>query len=98
MKKSKSSISKGRSYVEIGEYWDRHDVSDVWAKTRKVEFEVVAEPEATYYPVSKTLSDKIELEARKHGVRSDRLVRTWLEQKIKERRSKSSTRLSAKNV
>ncbi|MBM4263887.1 MAG: hypothetical protein FJ145_21005 [Deltaproteobacteria bacterium] len=98
MKKSKSSISKGRSYAEIGEYWDKHDLSDVWAKTRKVEFEVVAEPEATYYPVSKTLSDQIELEARKHGVRSDRLVRTWLEQKIKERRSKSSTRLSAKNV
>lgn len=98
MKKSKSSISKGRSYAEIGEHWDKHDLSDVWAKTRKVEFEVVAEPEATYYPVSKTLSDKIELEARKHGVRSDRLVRTWLEQKIKERRSKSSTRLSAKNV
>ena len=100
MKKSKSSISKARSYTEIGEYWDKHDLSDVWGKTKKVKFEVVAEPEATYYPVEKDLSAKIQSVAKKQGVSSDTLVNLWLEQKIKEQRSarKNARKLTAKNA
>jgi hypothetical protein len=85
MKKGKSSISKARSYAEIGEFWDEHDLSDFWKKTRKVKFDVVLEPEATYYPIAKDLADKIQSEARKQGVSSDALVNLWLEQKIKEK-------------
>ena len=99
MKKNRSSISKARSYSEIGEFWDKHDLSDFWNKTRKVKFDVVLEPEATYYPVQKDLSEKIQSEARKQGVPSDTLVNLWLEQKIKERRSKrGGRRLSARNT
>ena len=99
MKKSKSSISKARSYAEIGEFWDEHDLSDFWGKTRKVRFDVVVEPEATYYPVEKGLSEKIQSVARKHGVPSDTLVNLWLEQKIKEQKSSRPTgKLSAKNA
>jgi hypothetical protein len=58
MKKNKSSISKARSYAEIGKYWDQHDLSGVWDKTRRVKFDVVLEPEATYYAVKKDLSKK----------------------------------------
>ena len=99
MKNNKSSISKARSYAEIGGYWDKHDLSDVWGKTRKVKFDVVAEPEATYYPIEKELSEKIQLVARKRGVSSDTLVNLWLEQKIKEQRSsRSGRKLTAKNA
>jgi ATP sulfurylase len=100
MKKSKSSISKSRSYAGIGEYWDKHDLSDVWGKTKKVKFEVVAEPEATYYPVEKDLSEKIQSVAKKQGVSSDTLVNLWLEQKIKEQRSgrKNGGKLAAKHA
>lgn len=100
MKKSKSSISRSRSYAEIGEYWDKHDLSDVWGKTKKVKFEVVAEPEATYYPVEKDLSEKIQSVAKKQGVSSDTLVNLWLEQKIKEQRSgrKNGGKLAAKHA
>ena len=87
MKRNRSSISKARSYAEIGEYWDTHDLSDVWGKTRKVKFDVVAEPEATYYPIEKDLSEKIQSVARKRGVSSDTLVNLWLAQKIKEQRT-----------
>jgi hypothetical protein len=52
-----------------------------------VKFEVVAEPEATYYPVEKDLSTKIQSVARKQGVSSDTLVNLWLEQKVKEQGS-----------
>jgi hypothetical protein len=98
MKKNKTSISKAGSYAEIGEYWDEHDLSDVWGKTKKVKFEVVAEPEAIYYPIEKDLSEQIQSVARKQGVSSDTLVNLWLGQKIKEQRRgrKSGGKLAAK--
>jgi hypothetical protein len=86
MKKGRSSVSKARSYAEIGEYWDKHDLGKVWGKTRKVKLEVVAEPEATYYPVEKELSEKIQSVAKKRGVPSNALVNLWLQQKVKEQR------------
>jgi hypothetical protein len=89
MKKSKSSISKARSYAEIGEFWDKHDLSDYWSKTRRVKFDVVLEPEATYYPVAKDLSEKIQSQARKEGVSSYALVNSWLDQKLKEKRRRT---------
>ncbi|MGB7948515.1 MAG: CopG family antitoxin [Candidatus Binatia bacterium] len=99
MKKNRSSISNARSYAKIGEFWDEHDLTDYWGKTKKIKFDVVLEPEATYYPVSKHLSEKIQSEARKQGVSSDTLVNLWLEQKINERRSKRGGRkLSAKHA
>ena len=99
MKKNKSSISKARSYAEIGEFWDEHDLSDFWGKTRRVRFDVVVEPEATYYPIEKGLSEEIQTAARKRGVSSDTLVNLWLEQKIKEQKSsRPAGKLSAKSA
>jgi hypothetical protein len=77
MKKSRSSLSKARSYSEIGEFWDEHDLSDFWTKTRQVKFDVVLEPEATYYPIEKNLSAEIRSVARKRGISSDTLVNLW---------------------
>ncbi len=37
MKKNKTSISKARSYAQIGEFWDKHDLSEFWSKTKKSE-------------------------------------------------------------
>ena len=99
MKKSKSSISRAQSYAEIGEFWDEHDLSDFWGKTRKVRFDVVVEPEATYYPIERALSEQIQSVARKRGVPSGALVNLWLQQKIKEQRSSGSVgKLSTKNA
>jgi hypothetical protein len=99
MKKGKSSISRARSYAETGEFWDEHDLSEFWSKTKKVKFDVVLEPEATYYPVEKDLSEKIQSVAREQGVPSGTLVNLWLEQKIKERRTtRAGRKLSAKNT
>jgi hypothetical protein len=99
MKKNRSSVSKGRSYAEIGEYWDKHDLSDVWEKTKKAKFDVVLEPEATYYAVKKDLSEKIQSVAREHKISGNALINLWLEQKIKERRpSTRRGKLAAKNA
>jgi CopG antitoxin of type II toxin-antitoxin system len=87
MKRSKSSISKARLYTEIGEFWDEHDLSDFWGKTRRVRFEVEIESEVTYFPIEKSLSEKIQLLARKQGISSNTLVNLWLEQKLREQAS-----------
>ncbi|MBI3762386.1 MAG: hypothetical protein HY260_11070 [Chloroflexi bacterium] len=39
-KPARSSLSRSRSYVEMGEFWDEHDLGDFWDQTEEVEFEV----------------------------------------------------------
>ncbi len=85
MKKNKSSLSKAASYREIGDYWDVHDLAEVWGKTKKVKFEVQIESEATYYPIEKNLSERIQSVARKQGVSSNTLVNLWIQQKLQEK-------------
>jgi len=51
MNRDRSSISKARSYKEIGEFWDSHDLSDYWEQTQPVEFEIDIQHEVTYYPL-----------------------------------------------
>lgn len=64
-----------------------------------MKFDVVAEPEATYYLIEKDLSEKIQSVARKQGVSSGTLVNLWLEQKIKEERTtRADRKSSAKNA
>jgi len=84
MRKNKSSLSKASSYREIGEYWDSHDLSEVWDKTRKVKFDVSIESETTYYPVEKSLSERVQALAKKQGVSSDTLINLWIQQKLQE--------------
>lgn len=100
MKKSKSSISEARSYMDIGEFWDTHDLSDYWGKTRRSRFDVDIESEVTYYPIEQNLSKKIQLLARKQGLSSGTLVNLWLEQKMREQGASSRTarKLTAKNA
>jgi hypothetical protein len=84
MGKSKSSISKARSYREIGEFWDTHDLSEYWDQTTPVEFEVDIQLEATYYPVEKGLSEKIRVIAKQRGVSPETLLNLWLQEKVGE--------------
>ena len=85
MKRNKSSLSKTVSYREIGDYWDVHDLAEVWGKTKKVKFEIQIESEASYYPIEKNLSDRIQSVAREQGVSSNTLVNLWIQQKLQEK-------------
>ena len=67
MKKAKSSISKARSYSEIGEFWDENDSSDFWKKTRRVKFDVGSRTGNDLLSYEKKLYEKIQSEARKQG-------------------------------
>lgn len=82
MSESKPTISKGRSYEEIGEYWDTHDASEAWDQGEPVEFEIDIKAEKRYYPIEKTLSQKLNQIARAQGVSAETLINLWLQEKI----------------
>ncbi len=84
MVRSRSSISKARSYREIGEFWDTHDLGEYWDQIKPVEFEVDIQSEATYYPVEVRLSEKIKAIAKKRGVSPETLLNLWLQEKVGE--------------
>lgn len=86
MKRHKSSVSEATSYKEIGEFWDTHDLSDFWDKTKEASFEVDIESEVTYYAVDKMLSEKIQVVAQKRGVTADTLINLWVQEKLQEQK------------
>jgi hypothetical protein len=82
MRKYKSSISKARSYKEIGEFWDTHDLAEFWDQTKKASFEVNIESEVAYYSLDKRLAEKVQTVAQKRGVSADTLINLWVQEKL----------------
>ena len=60
MRKGRSTISKAKSYKEIADFWDTHDLSDFWGQTKKVEFGVDIKSEIIYYSPHKKLAEKVQ--------------------------------------
>ncbi|MDD5434049.1 MAG: CopG family antitoxin [Nitrospira sp.] len=87
MRKHKTSVSEATSYKEIGEFWDTHDLSEFWDKTKEVSFEVDIESEVTYYAVDKLLSEAIQAIAQKRGVTADTLINLWVQEKLQEQKA-----------
>lgn len=86
MARSRSSISKARSYREIGEFWDTHDLAEVWEQTQPVEFKVDIQSEVTYYPLDVTLSARVRSIAKQRGVSPETLLNLWVQEKVQEER------------
>jgi len=82
MSDHKASISQGRSYEEIGEYWDAHEVSEIWDETKPVEFEIDIRSERRYYPIEKALSRKLNQIAEAQGVSPETLINLWVQEKV----------------
>jgi len=87
MKKSKSSVSKAGTYAEIGEFWDSHDLSKFWDKTKPARFDVAMESEVTYYAMDKKLSQEVQDLAHRRGVSADTLVNLWIQEKLREQKA-----------
>ncbi len=85
----KSGVSTARTYAEIGEFWDEHDLSDFWSKTRPVRADVELESEESLYAIEKWLSETIRREAKERGVSPHTLVNLWLQEKIQKLKPQS---------
>jgi hypothetical protein len=78
----RSSISNARSYREMGEYWDTHDAGEMWEQTEPAELEVDLRQERVYYPVGRSLSDRIAEIAREQGISAETLLNLWVQEKV----------------
>ena len=84
MSQNKTSISQATSYQEIGEYWDSHDLTEVWEQTEPAEFEVEIESEQVYYRLDRKLSDQIITLAHARGISSETLLNLWIQEKLQQ--------------
>lgn len=80
----KSSISQASTYAQIADFWDEHDLSDYWGKTRSVRADVDLECEESLYAIEKGLSQTICRAARERGVSPHTLINLWLQEKIQK--------------
>jgi hypothetical protein len=85
----RSSVWKGGTYAAMGEFWDEHDLSDYWAKTRPARADVDLESEESLYAVEKELSETIRREAKTRSVSPHTLVNQWLQEKIRKLKPQS---------
>ena len=82
MGKNKSSLSKARSYAELGEFWDTHDLTEFWEQTKPAEFEVDIRSEVTYYALDSALSAEVRALAEQRGVAPETLLNLWVQEKL----------------
>jgi len=82
MSESKSSISHGQSYQEIGEFWDANDLGDFWEQTEPAEFEVDIKAERMYYAVEANLAKMLHVLAEQRGVSAETLLNLWVQEKM----------------
>lgn len=84
MSANKTTISKAKSYQEIGEFWDTHDLDEFWDQTEEVEFAVDIQSKATYYAVDSRLSQRLRELAKQRGVSAETLLNLWIQEKASE--------------
>lgn len=82
MSRTRSSISKVRSYREVGEFWDTHDLAEHWGQTQPVEFELDLQSEVTYCPLDITLATRVRSIAKQRGVSTETLLNLWVQEKL----------------
>jgi hypothetical protein len=87
MSRSRSSLSKARSYEEIGEFWDSHDLSEYWDRTKSARFEVDIESEVTYFALDNKLSKRVRSLAKKRGISTDTLLNLWVQEKLRQQKT-----------
>jgi hypothetical protein len=82
MSENKTSISGASSYREIGKFWDEHDLADYWDQTHEVQITVDIDSSTIYFPVEKSLADKLRTEAENRGVSPATLLNTWVQEHV----------------
>jgi predicted HicB family RNase H-like nuclease len=79
----KSTISKGRTLEEIGEFWDKHSLADYWEETHEVEFDVRAQRRRRI-TLDPEVYGRLEEQARTRGVSLETLVNLWLSERLRQ--------------
>ncbi len=74
-----------KSYDEMAEFWDTHDLADYWEQTEPAEFELSPDARRRYLvSVDRNLLLRIQQIARKRGLTTESLINLFLEQHLHE--------------
>lgn len=92
MKRNNSSISKSKTYEELGDFWDSHDLTNFNSQTNKAHFDVDIKSEKNYCSLNKKISNELQILANKEGISPDLLVNKILQEKLKSIKSKKSNK------
>lgn len=84
MAKAKTPISQAASYHEVGDYWDEHDLGEVWEHTKPVDADINIQSSITYFPIESRLSDKLRELAKQRGVSPETLLNLWVQEKTQD--------------
>ena len=89
MAENRSSVSKKKTYKEIGEYWDRHELSD---QATPVAFQVDLRASSVYFPLDRALAERLRSAAEAHGVSTETLLNLWVQERVAEESQKGRRR------
>ena len=81
---NKSSISNAGNYQEMGEFWDKHDLAEVWDRTEPVEFSVNITSERKYFALDIDMSNRVSIIAKTHGISPETLINLWVQEKLSQ--------------
>jgi len=87
MSENKTPISGASSYAAIGEYWDSHDLNDHWDQTSPAEFEVDLRSSSIYFPLLRSLAERLRIAAEAEGVSPETLLNLWVQEREAEKTS-----------
>ncbi|NIM15035.1 MAG: hypothetical protein GTO45_23970 [Candidatus Aminicenantes bacterium] len=84
-------IPEMKSYEEMAEFWDTHDLGDYWEQTEPAEFEISPQARRRYLvSVDRNILLRIQQLARKRGLTTESLVNLFLEQHLHEIEAQAS--------
>ena len=84
-------IPEMKSYEEMAEFWDTHDLGDYWEQTEPAEFEISPQARRRYLvSVDRNILLQIQQMARKRGLTTESLVNLFLEQRLHEIEAQAS--------
>ena len=78
----RTSISGAKTYEEIGEFWDVHDLADARASRRSAAFTVAPGRRRFLVAVDPSLAGQLRDQALRRGLSSESLLNLWLKEKL----------------
>lgn len=81
---STSSISKARTYEEMGEFWDTHSLADYEDQTYEVEMAFSPAARRTYVNIEPDLMEDLWAIAQERRISAETLINVWLRRQVDE--------------
>ena len=82
MRKTKTSISRAKSYNKIAEFWDTHDITDFEDLLEEVAEPVFRRGKKIHVHLEQDEFESVEKLARQRGLKKDDLIHEWIREKL----------------